>query len=325
MATHEHFHVDVSDVSQHFDELVKEGQDVISRIDTLKNRFEAVGAEVDKANAAVQHGKDTIDQGIKNLHQAVTQAMSHLQSQVQENVAEFQTFMSGVDASSHKFADLKNTFDHSHETLTGALDKSHDHVRQLTDQTKSTAHTTQSHTHDAANQVTHLGDTLAQHFESSTHAAVSKLSDHLDHVRGEAETFTHQTQAHVEQIEHDVDTTVTEHVETPVHQAAGQGVQLMHQIASTDVDSIIHQVMDAGRTALEKEVKTIIHDLIAKVAAELDKVSEDIEKAGHDNSGARAIIQPIFDLIEGHIDTAGSSVQHGAGVASGAGCDYHNP
>ena len=324
MATsHEHFKVDVNDISHHFDELVREGQDVIHRIDTLKNRFEQVTHDVDQANALVEHAKQTIDSGIKNLHQAVTHMREHLSSQWQECMTEFGTLTSGIDASSHKFQELKNTFDHSHETLTGALDKSHDHIRQQTDQTKQTAHTTIDHAHQAAQQIAHQGEELAQHFETATHPAMNKLADHLDHVRTESEAFTHQTQAHVEQIEHATDQAVHEHVESPVHQAVEQGVNLMQQIANTDVDGLIHELMDKGRTTLEEHLKPIIHDLVAHVGQELDKVSKEIEDAGHHNSGARAIIQPMFDLVEGLLGSAGDSVQHAAGVSATVGHDYH--
>ncbi|HSV17584.1 MAG TPA: hypothetical protein VLR71_04180 [Casimicrobiaceae bacterium] len=314
--------IDVHSYQEELDAIVNDAKAVLARMDEMKNRYDAVAAKVDHCEHLMNDMKTDIDQhvattagNVETFFQEASEKIGQFDAQIGEPIQHAMDQMASLlnQAEEHfndKITVVFHAMDQSHTVLQqhGELVKSSDH--EVADGIRNGLHTMQDN-------VAHF----KQEFDGTTHPALATLSDALEHAQQTAETFTHETNDHLNQLMHATDEHMQQALFQPLHGHLEETAQKLAQIASGDVDAKLHDVMQQTREQLEAHAKQVISNLVDKVAQELDQVSDHIHKAGQGSAIPREAMKPLIDGVEQLIKPVEETIGNVKSVAAAVGFD----
>jgi DNA anti-recombination protein RmuC len=314
--------IDVHSYQEELDQIVADARAVLTRMDEMKHRMDAVAARVDHAEHSIGNLKSEIDtevnasaQQIAALHQLYTDKYNAFGGEVSEPAQR------AINDLLQKIAAAEAAFTAKSGEAYQAVDKSHGVVQQLGELVKSTDHDVM----DGVRTGVHaLNDDIAQfkqQFDGTTHPSLATLDDHFAQTQQQAEQFAHETHDQIAQVKQQVDEHIQSELFQPMQSHLSETAQKLSAIASGDVDAKLHDVMDHAREQLEQQAKQVIGNLVDKVAKELDTVADHIHQAGQGNAIPREAMKPIIDGVESLIKPVQETIGNVKSVAAAVGFD----
>ena len=314
--------IDVHSYQEELDTIVADARAVLARMDEMKHRMDATAMRVDHVEHALTSFKTDVDHQV----QAIATDVETFHTQAMEKIGQFDSqvtepFTQAVTELMAKITAAEATFQQKSAEAFDAVDKSHTIVQQLGDLVKSTDHEVMDGVRNGIHALADDHAQLKQQFDGTTHPSLATLDDVLTHAQQTSETFMHETGEHLDQLRQQADEHIQQDLFQPMHLHLGETAQKLADIASGDVDHKLQEVMQHAREQLEAQAKQVISNLVDKVAAELDQVSDHIHKAGQGSAIPREAMKPIIDGIEQLIKPVEETIGNVKSIASAVGFD----
>jgi ABC-type transporter Mla subunit MlaD len=314
--------IDVHSYQEELDTIVNDAKAVLARMDEMKHRFDAVAAKVDEVEHLFGTVKTEIDQHVNATASNIETWFQHAQERIgQFDTQVTQAYQQAMADLVSKIAAAEQLFGEKAGSAYQAVDKSHSIVQQLGELVKSTDHEVADGVRTGIHTVQDDIAQLKQQFDGTTHPSMTTLDDLLGHTQQQAEAYTHETHDHLEQLKQETDDHIQQNLFQPMQMHLGETAQKLGQIATGDVDGKLHEVMQQARENLEAHAKQVISNLVDKVAAELDQVSDHIHQAGQSSAIPREAMKPIIDGIEQLLKPVEETIGNVKSVAAAVGFD----
>jgi len=300
---------DATNFQHDLDEVVNEARVVLTEMDTLKHRFDAVANKVDLLETATQKARDHTEEHISKLASTVELFTKNRETLLSDFDGEItKPYVTAMTELESKLAQLATDFQHKIQATGEAIDRSHDTVNSIGDAIKSSGddvHDTISHTIQLLQ--TNVTD-LRQKFDSSSHPAVNTLADLLHQKMSETEAHAQDHASQLEQLQHATDDTFHSKLYDPLHAHVVEHTEKLNEIGTGLVEARLHEQLEKHKAELEAKARQTIAQLMDKVAAELDKVAEHITNAGNDHSPQHQAMQKLLEELEPAIKPLESAV-----------------
>jgi chromosome segregation ATPase len=314
--------IDVHSYQEELDQIVNDAKAVVTSMDEMKHRMDAMATRVDAIEHALTNLKSQIDSDVATTSGAVETLFAHASERIDQFDAQAtQAFQKAVNDLLAKITAVEQAFTEKSNAIYHAVDASHTIVQQLTENVKTADHDVTDNVRNGIHTLTDNIGNFKQQFDGTTHPSLAQLDDHLSQTQSQAEQFAHETHDQITQVKQQTDEHIQNDLFQPMQQHLGETAQKLGQIATGDVDSQLHDVMDKTRAELEAKAKQVISNLVDKVAQELDQVSDHIHQAGQNNSIPREAMKPIIDGVESLIKPVEETIGNVKSVAAAVGFD----